>query len=67
MATTAASYRNRQQPAQPASSVDPASLLKLNDDLAQLIVEGLIVPYRDEHNVVRYRPIIQEECEAGAA
>lgn len=53
MATPVASYRNP-QPAQP--QVDPGLLLKLSDDLAQLVAEGLIVPYRDEHNVTRYRP-----------
>lgn len=52
MATTAASYPKPQ----PAQAADPGQLLKLSEDLAHLIAEGWIVPYRDEQNVTRYRP-----------
>ena len=65
MSTSTASYRTRQS-TPPASPVDPGQLLKLSEDLAQLVAEGLVVPYCDENNVVRYRPI-QKECEVQAA
>lgn len=53
MASTAASYRN----SQPAQSTDPGELLKLSEDLMQLIREGLVVSFEDERGVTRYRTI----------
>ena len=43
------------QPVTP--SIDPGELLKLSQDLAQLVAEGILEAFRDEHNIVRYRPV----------
>ena len=48
------------QPVTP--SIDPGELLKLSQDLAQLVAEGILEAFRDEHNIVRYRPRVRRHA-----
>ncbi|HLZ49258.1 MAG TPA: hypothetical protein VKP61_00770 [Candidatus Acidoferrum sp.] len=60
MATTAASYRSTQASHQVTNQQPVLSqartLHQVCRDLEALIAAGFVEAYRDEHNIVRYRP-----------
>ena len=62
MATTARLYRKPQPEPQTFVAADPGGVIKLRDDLLHLEAEGLLVSFRDEHGVVRYRTIRIKEA-----
>lgn len=59
MATPARTYHN----SPPAQLINPGELLQLATDLEELCALGFLEAFRDEHNVVRYRPADQVNWE----
>lgn len=62
MATSARLYRKPQSESQTFVAADPGGVLKLREDLLHLEAEGLLVSFRDEHGVIRYRAVRIEEA-----
>jgi hypothetical protein len=63
MATTAASYRNSQPTptpkVQPEQNKFTLSTGQVCRDLEELCAAGFLEAFRDEYNIVRYRPVEQ--------